>query len=123
MDEITLTIPAPIRDALPADDDAAIADMERAVRGWERQVNAFIEADESTGRVVDMIERFEQRWEQYDAFVVELRSWGRSPIYAMSWRDLHAAMIQQLYDHAELGQSIDRERNARIVDDGIRKNQ
>lgn len=120
MVEIQLTIPDPIREALPADDDAAIADMERAVRGWERQLNDFLAGDGGQKHVVDLIERFEQRWEQYDEFVVELRSWGRSPIYAMSWRDLHASIIQQLYDHEELAESIDRERNARIVDDGIR---
>ena len=121
MGEISLSIPDPIRDALPADDEAAVADMERAVSGWERQLNAFLDEEEGHKRVVDMIERFEQRWEQYDEFVVELRAWGQSPIYAMGWRDLHAAIIQQLYDHEELLTTIDRERNARIVDNGIRK--
>jgi hypothetical protein len=69
---------------------------------------------------VDAVERFEERWEQYDDFVAELRAWGQSPIYAMAWRDLMAALIRQVYDHEELADGIDRERHARIVSDGIR---
>ncbi len=38
----------------------------------------------------------------------------------MAWRDLYASLIQQLYDHEQLSSHIDRERNARLVTDGIR---
>ncbi|NHN59945.1 MULTISPECIES: hypothetical protein [Halorussus] len=124
MDEISLTVPDPIAESLPADGDDAARDMERAVQGWERRLNrAFEEAesdDAAAGAVVDALERFEDRWEQYDDFVAELRAWGQSPIYAMAWRDLMGALMGQLYDHEDLGERIDRERHARIVSDGIR---
>jgi len=123
MDEIELALPEATVDALPADGDEARQDMGKAVTGWEADLNAALtveDEDEAVSAVVDMIERFEDRWEAYDEFVVELRAWGQSPIYAMAWRDLHAAVIQQIYDHEDLGDRIDRERNARIVEDGIR---
>ena len=124
MDEISLTVPDPIAESLPADGEDAARDMERAVQGWERRLNrAFEEADgddDAAGAVVDALERFENRWEQYDDFVAELRAWGQSPIYAMAWRDLMGALMRQLYDHEDLGERIDRERHARIVSDGIR---
>ena len=119
MDEIELYIPEGIVDALPADGEETKQDMGRAIEGWERELNAAL-ADDAVGAVVDLIDHFEERWEAYDEYVVELRAWGQSPIYAMGWRDLHAAVIHQLYDHDELAERIDRERNARIVDDGIR---
>lgn len=125
MDEVSLSIPQGIVDSLPEDGEDASIDMQRAVAGWERQLNRSIEdADEedATGTVVDLIERFEDRWERYDEFVVELRAWGQSPIYAMAWRDLHAALIRQLYDHADLADRIEQERHARIFSDGIRQN-
>ncbi|WP_458205876.1 hypothetical protein [Haladaptatus sp. NG-SE-30] len=124
MDEISLTIPEPIVESLPEDGDNAARDMHEAVAGWETRLNRLVEEADSDGdvasTVVDVVERFEARWEQYDDFVAELRAWGQSPIYAMAWRDLHAALIQQLYDHDDLSAHIDRERNARIVNDGIR---
>ncbi|MFC4447569.1 hypothetical protein [Halorussus aquaticus] len=124
MDELTLSVPDPIVESLPADGEDAARDMERAVEGWERRLNSAIaEADgddDAAGAVVDALERFENRWEQYDDFVAELRAWGQSPIYAMAWRDLMGALMQQLYDHENLGERIDRERHARIVSDGIR---
>jgi hypothetical protein len=124
MDEITLTVPDPIVESLPADGEDAARDMERAVEGWERRLGeAIAEADgddEAAGAVVDALERFEDRWEQYDDFVAELRAWGQSPIYAMAWRDLMAALIRQIYDHEDLAERVDRERHARIVSDGIR---
>jgi len=124
MDEVSLTIPAPILDSLPDDGDAAAQDMERAVEGWEQRINRAIE--ESTeegaaaGYVVDAIERLEARLETYDEFVPELRAWGQSPIYAIAWRNLMADLIGQLSDHEDLADRLDRERNARLVDDGIR---
>lgn len=121
MADLSLSIPQSLVDALPEDGENARLDMERAVTGWEQQLNDILAESDDTAGVVDMIERFEDRWERYDEFVVELRAWGQSPIYAMAWRDLHAAVIQQIYDHEDLGDRIDRERNARIVEDGIRK--
>jgi hypothetical protein len=124
MDEITLSIPESIVSSLPEDGENAARDMERAVEGWEARLNRLREEtddDEAVaGAVVDVVERFEERWEQYDDFVAELRAWGQSPIYAMAWRDLMGSLVQQLYDHEDLADHIDRERHARLVSDGIR---
>jgi hypothetical protein len=122
MEELSLTIPEAIVESLPEDGEEATVDMSRAVTGWEEELNAALagEDEDAVGRVVDLIERFEKRWEAYDDFVVELRAWGQSPIYAMAWRNLHASVIRQIYDHEELEERISRERNARIVEDGIR---
>ena len=123
MDDIELTLPEAILDSLPADSEETKQDMGRAVAGWERQVNAALDQEDEADRVravVDILERFEDRWEAYDEFVVELRAWGQSPIYAMAWRNLHAAVVRQLYEHGDLGEQIDRERNARIFEDGMR---
>ncbi|MFC7131615.1 MULTISPECIES: hypothetical protein [Salinibaculum] len=123
MDDIELTIPKGIVDSLPADSSETTKDMEKAVAGWERDINAVINAeedDEVVSAIVDVIEHFEERWEAYDDFVVELRAWGQSPIYAMSWRNLHASIIRQIHDHEDLADRISRERHARIFSDGIR---
>jgi len=123
VDELELTIPEGIVDSLPADSDDTKQDMGKAVAGWERELNAALtvkDEDEAVSAVVDMIEHFKKRWEAYDEFIVELRAWGQSPIYAMAWRDLHAAVLQQVYDHEDLADRIDRERKFRAVDDGIR---
>ena len=121
MDELELTIPEGIVDSLPPDSDDTKQDMGEAVAGWERELNAALTVeDEAVSAVVDMIEHFQERWEAYDEFIIELRAWGQSPIYAMAWRDLHAAVLQQVYDHEDLADRIDRERNFRAVDDGIR---
>ncbi|MEF8782812.1 MAG: hypothetical protein V5A54_06940 [Haloarculaceae archaeon] len=123
MDELELLIPESIVNSLPADSKSVEQDMKKAVAGWEADVNEALSADdeeEAIGAVLDLIEFFEDRWEAYDEFVVELRAWGQSPIYAMAWRDLHAAVIQQIYDHDDLANRLSRERNARIVEDGIR---
>jgi hypothetical protein len=122
MSELELGIPEGIVNSLPEDGDGARQDMLEAVAGWESRLNAALD-DEGVEAVVDVVERFEDRWERYDEYVVELRAWGQSPIYAMAWRDLHAAVIRQLYDHEDLEERIDRERNARIVQDGIRPGQ
>jgi hypothetical protein len=124
MDEISLSVPEPIVESLPADGEDAARDMQRAVEGWQTRLNRAVEEadseDDAAGAVVDALERFEDRWEQYDDFVAELRAWGQSPIYAMAWRDLMAALMQQLYDHEAFADRIDRERHARLVSDGIR---
>ena len=123
MDELELTIPEGIVDSLPADSDDTKQDMGKAVAGWERELNAALtvkDEDKAVSAVVDMVEHFQERWEAYDEFIVELRAWGQSPIYAMAWRDLHAAVLQQVYGHEDLADRIDRERKFRAVDDGIR---
>lgn len=124
MDEsVSLGVPEPIIDALPDGDDAA-RDMREAVGGLEGRLNDAIAASEdeseAAGHVVDAIERLEDRFERYDEFVPELRAWGQSPIYAIAWRNLQADLIAQLRDHDWLATHVDRERNARLVEDGIR---
>lgn len=124
MDDVHLTIPERIVDSLPEDGDNAALDMQRAVEGWEARINQAIaraESDsEAAGYVLDAIEGMDDRLERYDEFVPELRAWGQSPIYAIAWRNLQASLIGQLYDHEDIAAHIDRERNARLVDDGIR---
>ncbi|GAB7093722.1 hypothetical protein JCM30237_08740 [Halolamina litorea] len=123
MEPVSLGVPEPILDSLPGDDDGR-ADMREAVAGWERRLNAAIEtADddaEAAGAAADAVERFESRMERFDEFVPELRAWGQSPIYAIAWRNLYAELIAQLYDHDGLAEALDRERNQRLVEDGIR---
>lgn len=121
MDEIELTIPETILESLPEDGEETKRDMGQAVAGWEAQLNATLAEEADVGDVVDLLERFEDRWEAYDEFVVELRAWGQSPIYAMAWRNLLASIIGQVYEHEDLADRIERERNARIVEDGIRR--
>lgn len=119
MEEISLSVPTEIVESLPPDSEDAVRDMEQAVAGWERRLERAIEeAGDPAGVVLDAIERMEARAERYDEFVVELRAWGQSPIYAITWRNLHVSLIGQLADHD--GLDLDRERNARLVEDGIR---
>jgi hypothetical protein len=123
MDEITLSIPEAIIDSLPEDGQNAARDMQETVAGWEARLERVREdgdEEDVASAAVNVVERFEERWEQYDDFVAELRAWGQSPIYAMAWRDLMASLVQQLYDHDDLSEHIDRERHARMVSDGIR---
>lgn len=124
MEEISLGVPEPLLERLPADDEVAAADMQEAVAGWENQLNQLLESAEddreAASQVLDVIDRFEERYETYDELVPELRAWGQSPIYAITWRTLYADVIAQLYEHDELSEYIDRERNARLVEDGIR---
>ena len=124
MEDVSLGVPKPLLERLPEGDEDAAADMRQAVAGWERRINRAIEQAEddreAAGRVLEAIDRFEERFETYDAFVPELRAWGQSPIYAIAWRTLYADVIGQLYEHEELAEHLDRERNARLVEDGIR---
>ncbi|WP_338729808.1 hypothetical protein [Haladaptatus sp. DJG-WS-42] len=124
MDDVSLALPAQIVESLPEDGQNAAKDMERAVEGWESSINrAIAEAEddaEAARFVLEAIDRMEARLEKYDEFVPELRAWGQSPIYAIAWRNLQASLITQLYDHDALAAELDRERNARIVEDGIR---
>jgi len=124
MDEISLSVPRPIIDRLPEEDDGAGQDMQRAVAGWEDRLNGAIEQAEDDAEaasyLADAMDRLENRWEAYDEFVPELRAWGQSPIYAIAWRNLQADLIAQLYDHDEVAELVERERNYRLVEDGIR---
>jgi hypothetical protein len=124
MDILSLGVPEPILDRLPQDSEDTAQDMQHAVAGWQQRVNRHIdevdEEAEAVAGVVDAIERMENRMETYDEFVPELRAWGQSPIYAMAWRNLYADLIEQLYDHEDLAESVDRERKYRLVEDGIR---
>jgi hypothetical protein len=124
MDELSLGVPRQILESLPEDGDDAATDMQTAVAAWEDRLNSIIEEapteQEAASAIVDAIERLEDRREQYDGFVAELRAWGQSPIYAIGWRNLYADLIAQVYDHEEVSETIDRERNARLVQDGIR---
>ncbi|RLM56533.1 hypothetical protein DVK02_08495 [Halobellus sp. Atlit-31R] len=122
--ELSLGVPQPIIDSLPEDGANAAADMKEAVNGLQRSLDeAVATADsdsEAAGYAVDAIEHLEDRMETYDEFVPELRAWGQSPIYALAWRNLYAELIAQLYEHEWLAAHIDRERNYRLVEDGIR---
>ncbi|ELY60530.1 hypothetical protein QA600_02235 [Natronococcus sp. A-GB1] len=124
MDEISLGVPEPLLERLPEDDTTAATDMQEAVGGWERQLNRVIEESEdereAAGRILEAIERFEDRYQTYDELVPELRAWGQSPIYAIAWRTLYADVVAQLYEHDGLGEHLERERNAQLVEDGIR---
>lgn len=120
MTEVDLEVPGTIVDSLPGEGEDVSRDMELAVEGWERRINDLLAEADDLDPIVDVIERFEDRWQRYDNFIVELRAWGQSPIYAMAWRDLHESLIQQLYAHDTLVEVIDRERHARLVEDGIR---
>ena len=124
MEEVSLGVPRPLLERLPDGDADAPADMQQAVAGWENRINRAIEQAEddreAAGYVLEAIDRFEERLETYDDLVPELRAWGQSPIYAIAWRTLYADVISQLYEHEELAEYLDRERNARLVEDGIR---
>jgi len=126
MEAVSLYVPEGLLEGLPDDEDAA-TDMVKAVEGWESRINESIEAAdderEAVGYVMDAIEKMESRFEEYDDLVPELRAWGQSPIYALTWRNLYAELIAQLYDHDELGEMIDEERHFRWVEDGIRLGQ
>lgn len=124
MDDIELGVPGPLVDSLPDEDEGARRDMQRAVEGYNARLDRTLAAaeddSEAAGGVLDLIEHFEKRIEQFHGFVPELRAWGQSPIFAIAWRNLYADLIEQLYEHEWLAAQLDRERNARIVENGIR---
>ncbi|MDR9382259.1 MAG: hypothetical protein RI560_11410 [Natronomonas sp.] len=124
MDEIQLGVPQPLLDSLPEDGANARQDMQRAVEGYNARVATAVETAEDEGdaaaRILDIIEHFEDRVERFHAFVPELRAWGQSPIFAIAWRNLYADLIEQCYEHEWLATQLDRERNARLVEDAIR---
>ncbi|MGQ4556651.1 hypothetical protein [Halobellus sp. GM3] len=122
--ELSLGVPKGVLDSLPEDGANAAADMKTAVAGIEASLREAIESADSDAEAasdaVDAIEHLEAKMETYDEFVPELRAWGQSPIYAIAWRNLYAELIAQLYEHEWLAANIDRERNYRLVEDGIR---
>ncbi|MES3518334.1 MAG: hypothetical protein PPP58_11800 [Natronomonas sp.] len=122
MEDVSLEIPDEVLRLLPQDGDDAAKDMQRAVAGFERAINSSIEVgdDEGVETATDVVERLQTRAETYDDFVPELRAWGQSPAYAIAWRDLYVDLVTQLYEHDELGERLDEERNYRLVEDGIR---
>lgn len=124
MDEIVLGVPESLLESLPDDDGTAARDMQRAVEGYNEHLDRLLDGasdeDAAIDGLLDVADHFESRGERYDEFVPELRAWGQSPIYAIAWRNLYAALLAQLYDHDDVADALDRERNARLVDDGIR---
>ncbi len=124
MDEISLAVPESIVGMLPEDGASAGKDMQQAVTALETQLNRAIRESDDGGEAaefaVDVLERLEEHYERYDEFVPELRAWGQSPVYAIAWRDLQISLIDQIRDHEGLAAHIDRERNYRLVEDGIR---
>jgi len=122
--EFSLGVPRGVLESLPEDGDSAAADMKTAVAGLEGSLEDAIESADSeaeaAGYAVDAVEHLEDRMETYDGFIPELRAWGQSPIYAIAWRNLYAELIAQIYEHEWLAAHIDRERNYRLVEDGIR---
>ena len=123
MPEIELGVPRGVVESLPEEDGTAAQDMRRAIAGIQSRINEEIEGAEPAEAaevVADAVERMEAQASTYHEFVPELRAWGQSPIYAIAWRTLYADVIAQLHEHDELGEHLDRERNARLVEDGIR---
>ena len=125
MDEVELSVPGAIVESLPGGSEDAVADMERAVEGFEGRINeAMSEATDDTeaaSAIADAVERMHHRAERHDEFVPELRAWGQSPIYAIAWRNLYVSLVRQLYNREDVAAHLDRERNHRLVEDGIRK--
>jgi hypothetical protein len=123
MPAIELGVPRGVVESLPESDETAAQDMQRAIAGIQSRLNEEIDGSDPASAaevVVDAIERMEAQASTYHEFVPELRAWGQSPIYAIAWRNLYVELIGQLYDHDWLGDELDRERNFRLVDDGIR---
>lgn len=123
MPEISLGVPKGVVESLPEEDGTAERDMRRAIVGIQSRLNEEMEdaePSEAAAVAVDAIERMEEQASTYHEFVPELRAWGQSPIYAIAWRNLYIELIGQLYEHEWLTDEIDRERNYRLVDDGIR---
>ena len=123
MSTIELGVPKGVVESLPEEDGTAERDMRRAIAGIQSRLNDEAdgsEPSEAAAVVTDAIERMEDQASTYHEFVPELRAWGQSPIYAIAWRNLYLELIGQLYEHEWLTDELDRERNFRLVDDGIR---
>lgn len=120
MDEISLAVPRELAETLPEESDETLMAMQREINQYEGYINAATDEDDAASAAVDVLDRLEERWESYDDYIVELRAWGQSSIYAEVWCDFQYALMQQLYDHEALAAELDQERHARLVDDGIR---
>ncbi|MBP1921974.1 hypothetical protein J2751_000979 [Halorubrum alkaliphilum] len=123
MPEIELGVPRGVIESLPEEDGTAERDMRHAITGIQSRLNEEIDGGDPAAAaevVADAIERMETQASTYHEFVPELRAWGQSPIYAIAWRNLYVELIGQLYEHEWLVDELDRERNFRLVDDGIR---
>ncbi|GAB7008675.1 hypothetical protein [Halorubrum trueperi] len=123
MPQIELGVPKGVVESLPENDETAERDMRRAIAGIQSRLNEAIDGTdpaEAAEVVADAVERMEEQASTYHEFVPELRAWGQSPIYAIAWRNLYVELIGQLYEHEWLGEDLDRERNFRLVEDGIR---
>lgn len=124
MEPLSLGIPGGVLDSLPEDDGTAAHDMKRAVEGIERSLNRAIEdsddESEAAAQILDAVEAMEDRVERYHEFVPELRAWGQSPIYAIAWRNLYLELLAEITAVEWLASHLDRERNYRMVEDGIR---
>lgn len=124
MDEISLGVPAGVLESLPDQDGTAAQDLQRAVAGIERTLNdAIAEADdesEAVAVVADAVGTMEDKAEEYNEFVPELRAWGQSPIYAIAWRNCYLELLAQLNEVQWIADGLDRERTYRQFEDGIR---
>ena len=123
MPEIELGVPKGVIESLPEEDGTAERDMRRAIAGIQSRLNEEVDGTdpaEAASVVADAVEQMEAQASTYHEFVPELRAWGQSPIYAIAWRNLYLELIGQLHDHEWLTAELDRERNFRLVDDGIR---
>jgi hypothetical protein len=123
MPEIELGVPKGVIESLPEEDGTAERDMRRAIAGIQSRLNEEVDGtdpSEAASVVADAVEQMEAQASTYHEFVPELRAWGQSPIYAIAWRNLYLELIGQLHDHEWLTAELDRERNFRLVDDGIR---
>ena len=117
---LSLAVPRELAETLPEDSDETLMAMQREINQYEGYINAAGSEDEVASAAVDVLDRIEERWEAYDSYIVELRAWGQSSIYAEVWCDFQYALMQQLYDHEALVENLDQERHSRLLDDGIR---
>jgi hypothetical protein len=120
MDEISLAVPRELAETLPEESDETLMAMQREINQYEGYINAATDEEGAASAAVDVLDRIEERWEAYDGYIVELRAWGQSSIYAEVWCDFQYALMQQLYDHEDLSNELDQERHSRLLDDGIR---
>lgn len=123
MDELSLAVPDHVLDSLPDKDGGAGRDMQRAVEGYEARLNEVVDEadDEATAveAVLELVDHFEARGERFDELVPELRAWGQSPVYAIAWRTLYGALVEQLFEFDWVADGVDRNRDAGVTDYGI----
>ena len=120
MDDVELAIPQTLAENLPEGSEETLQAMQREINQYERYINSAAADGDGPAAAADVVERLEDRWEQYDGYIVELRAWGQSSIYAEVWCDFQYALIRQLLDHEGIGDELQREQHHRLVEDGIR---